>query len=74
MEGWAWRPCLVELVADLALPSEERGPVDFWALRRLAKRCCMGETHFRIGMEVRPRLKGVAREGEGGAGGWGVSD
>ena len=30
------KPYVVELAADLALPSTVRGPVDFCALRRLA--------------------------------------
>ena len=33
------RPCLMGLCETMALPCAVRGPVDFWALRRLAMIC-----------------------------------
>ena len=35
----AWRPCVMALRLDATFPSEELGPVDFLALRRLAAIC-----------------------------------
>jgi hypothetical protein len=36
-EGGAVKPCLRAFWEERALPSEVRGPVDFWALARLAE-------------------------------------
>src|ERR1017187_4677440 len=65
-------PCLRALRADFILPAAERGPVDFWALMRLAAVCLSvamgGAFQFRGSMATRGKPAG-------GSGKWfGISE